>query len=107
MAFDLDDEELEATRKLHGVRNKMSVEEAKAELKEYITRDPIYKDYLEGKPTPSDFDKFCIKHCEAIDIVLKNLEFREFENTLFYLPSSYRNKIKMNKNNKNCFKKEN
>lgn len=41
-------------------------EEAINNLKQYIEEDLIYK---ENKPQ-SDFDKFCINHCEDIETVL-------------------------------------
>ena len=45
-------------------------------LKEYIEQDKIYQDYKKGKlEDKSDFDEFCINHCEdiknALDEILK------------------------------------
>ena len=45
-------------------------------LKEYIEQDIIYQDYKKGKlEDKSDFDEFCINHCEdiknALDEILK------------------------------------
>ena len=43
----------------------------KDKLIEYIEHDPIYQDYKNGKlKEPSDFDLFCIEHCEAIEELL-------------------------------------
>lgn len=41
-------------------------------LKEYIENDQIYKEWLSGKlKNPSDFDKYCIQHCEDIETLLR------------------------------------
>lgn len=41
-------------------------------LKEYIENDQIYEEWLSGKlKNPSDFDKFCIQHCEDIESLLR------------------------------------
>ena len=45
-------------------------------LKKYIEQDKIYQDYKKGKlEDKSDFDEFCINHCEdiknALDEILK------------------------------------
>lgn len=41
-------------------------------LKEYIENDQIYKEWLSGKlKNPSDFDKYCIQHCEDIENLLR------------------------------------
>lgn len=48
----------------------------KERLKEYLETDQIYQDYKKGKEPAhndgcSDFDWFCIKHCEDIEKLLK------------------------------------
>ena len=42
-------------------------------LERYIREDSIYQEFLNGKSKNdfSDFDKFCIEHCEDIDYLLK------------------------------------
>ena len=43
-------------------------------LKEYIEQDKIYQDYKKGKLKEiSDFDEFCIKHCEDIENALDEI----------------------------------
>ena len=39
-------------------------------LKKFIGEDQIYNNYLNGKTNISDFDKFCIQHCEDIKEIL-------------------------------------
>ena len=39
-------------------------------LKEYISSDAAYQEYLGGKMQPSDFEKFCIQHCKDIEEML-------------------------------------
>lgn len=46
-------------------------EKAINHLKEYIEKDDIYQHQEKAK---SDFDKFCIEHCKAIEIALGNLD---------------------------------
>lgn len=47
----------------------------KQRLKEYIEEDQIYQDYKEQKEfESSDFDNFCILHCEDIEEALFDLE---------------------------------
>lgn len=44
-------------------------------LKEYVEKDEIYQEYKNGKLTnASDFDKFCIQHCEDIEELLEENE---------------------------------
>ena len=44
---------------------------SKERLKDYIETDPIYEEWISDKlKNPSDFDKYCIQHCEDIDILL-------------------------------------
>lgn len=41
-------------------------------LKEYIEKDELYQKYKQGELTdPTDFEEFCIKHCEDIEKMLK------------------------------------
>lgn len=49
-------------------------EEYKQRLKEYVKEDEIYQRWKKGKLTKeklSDFDYFCIKHCEDIEKLLE------------------------------------
>lgn len=44
-------------------------------LKEYIEKDEIYQNYKKGDlPNPSDFEQFCIQHCEDINYLLSLLK---------------------------------
>jgi len=103
---DLTDEEIEATRRFYGV-DKMSFKRAKTELQEYIDEDYIYQSYLDRKPNAvkSDFDEFCVNHCEAIDVVLQKLD--ELEERNKYLVN-YRTKLEKElfESNENYIKKE-
>lgn len=51
----------------------------KERLKEYIDKDEIYQDYKQNKlMNLSDFDKFCIQHCQDIEELLEeNLELEQ------------------------------
>lgn len=52
-----------------------SIEETILNLKKYIELDEIYTRYKNGECTElTDFEIFCIKHCEDIETVLGNLE---------------------------------
>lgn len=52
----------------------LSLSDAINELKTYINTDAVYRDYVKQSGTEySDFDKFCIKHCTSIDVVLNEL----------------------------------
>ena len=47
----------------------------KERLKEFVEVDEIYQKYKKGDLTElSDFDKFCIQHCEDIEKILKKAE---------------------------------
>lgn len=47
-------------------------------LKEYISSDAAYQEYLGGKMQPSDFEKFCIQHCKDIEEMLnENQELKK------------------------------
>lgn len=51
----------------------MTLDEAIKELKSYILSDIQYMTYINSDKSDSkytDFDMFCIKHCESIDVVL-------------------------------------
>lgn len=52
--------------------------EAINNLKNYIEQDLIYK---EDKPQ-SDFDEFCINHCEDIETVLNYIKELEYNNEI-------------------------
>lgn len=55
-------------------------------LKQYIEEDKIYQDFKEHKNLniPTDFDMFCIQHCEDIEAILKqNAELKERYNNMF------------------------
>lgn len=51
----------------------MKTEEAIKDLEEYIEKDEIYQ---ENKPE-SDFDRFCIKHCEDIKTLIEAYKEKE------------------------------
>lgn len=51
----------------------MTLEEAIKELKSYVLSDTQYMTYINSNESDSkytDFDMFCIRHCESIDVVL-------------------------------------
>lgn len=52
---------------------------AEKRLKQYIEEDKIYNDWLnENKSYVSDFDKFCIQHCNDIkDLLEENRQLKE------------------------------
>ena len=53
----------------------------KQRLEEYIEKDKIYQAYKKQKEIEtSDFDNFCILHCEDIEKVLFDLEQLKKEN---------------------------
>lgn len=68
MAFDLDDQELKATRKLLGLDKVTDIQKNINNLKVYLKYDNIYQKYKIDKNTKnlSDFDIFCIEHCMDI-----------------------------------------
>ena len=43
-------------------------------LRDYIKDDVIYQDYKKGIKPESDFDRFCIQHCEDIEELLNENE---------------------------------
>ena len=50
----------------------------KERLREYIENDEIYTEYKSGKCDMSDFDKFCIQHCNDIkEILEENQELKK------------------------------
>ena len=47
----------------------------KERVREYIEQDQIYQDWKSGKLIDlSDFDKFCIDNCKAIEELLNEVE---------------------------------
>lgn len=46
----------------------------KERLKQYLEEDTIYSEYKSGKCDVSDFDKFCIEHCQDIECLLNENE---------------------------------
>ena len=68
----------------------------KQRLEEYIEKDKIYQAYKKQKEfETSDFDNFCILHCEDIEDLLKEVEelhnkidkaIEYIENADWYLP---------------------
>lgn len=58
-------------------------------LKEYIEKDEIYQNFKTGKARYdlSDFDKFCINHCEDIESLLEEVGGNEEMNLKFYYGS--------------------
>ena len=53
----------------------MTLDEAVKELKEYLNgRNYIKEVYGATEDEYTDFDRFCIKHCLSIEIVLNELE---------------------------------
>lgn len=81
MAFDLDDQELKATRKLLGLDkvtdiNVDDIQKNINNLKVYLKYDNIYQKYKIDKNTKnlSDFDIFCIEHCIDIDNLINEYE---------------------------------
>ena len=72
--MDLDNEELLATRKLLGL-DKTRIEKSIENLKEYIEEDELYILYKRGENKKlSYFDKFCIEHCEDIEVLITEYE---------------------------------
>lgn len=49
-------------------------------LKIYIGLDLAYQDYKEGIEPKSDFDKFCVQHCQDIENVINYIEDKEANN---------------------------
>lgn len=69
--MDLDNEELEATRKLYGADKETELKKHIKNLKRYIEEDVIFQDPPQKF---SDFDKYCYNHCLDIIAVLDELE---------------------------------
>lgn len=89
---DLDDEELEATRRLNGlgkIEDKMGLKEAKRQLIE-LKRDR--QSFLKGD---IDYDEVFLKDIEAIDTVLQELEKYEKQIDLEYVEKNYISKDKI------------
>ena len=64
--MDLDDEELEATRKLNGVVKKSNIEEDIKILKEFVELDRK----IRQNKTENDYEQFCERRCVAIEHIL-------------------------------------
>lgn len=78
--MDLDDEELLATRKLLGL-DKTKIEKSIENLKEYLEKDSLYVLHKKGENKElSDFDKFCIGHCEDIEVLITEYERQKQRN---------------------------
>jgi len=43
-------------------------------LEEYIDTDLTYQKYKEGEMPVSDFDEFCVQHCQDIENVLNYIK---------------------------------
>lgn len=72
----------------------MNLEEAKKDLKIYVDEDEIYQDYKRNPNLiKSDFDQFCVNHCEAIDIVLKENELIEAK-VIYEINKIWKDKIR-------------
>ena len=82
MAFDLDDQELEATRKMHGVDKESILKRSISNLNKYIYDDRNFR----KNSLKSDFDRFCESHCKDIENVLNRLkELEEIDLTTVYI----------------------
>lgn len=46
----------------------------KERLEEYINEDAIFEKFKKGVLPESDFDEFCIRHCQDIEALLKMQE---------------------------------
>lgn len=81
---------------------------SKERLKEYIKEDTIYNEYLEKNTSyVSDFDKFCIEHCQDIKNILEENEklkkgfneaihkATEFESEVYELRADYGTKAQV------------
>ena len=61
----------------------MTINEAIESLKQYIKQDEMYQNYKKEIPQfKSDFDEFCIKHCEAIETLLNEYKKRYSNNVI-------------------------
>lgn len=87
--MNLDNEELEATKNRNRA-SKEDLEKARQDLKDYIETDEIYQDYKrDSNLIKSDFDWFCVRHCEAINLVLQELDKYEKQIDLEYVENNY------------------
>lgn len=75
--------------------NKMT---SKERLERYIKEDSIYQEYLDNhKDYVSDFDKFCVQHCQDIKNILEENE--KLKKQLEYLRSGeYFNQLRFERN---------
>lgn len=73
----------------------MNLEKAKNNLKEYVSIDAIYQDYLQDpNKIISDYDIFCVEHCEAINTILKENELIEAK-VSYEINKIWKDKIKI------------
>lgn len=80
--MDLDDDELEATRKMYGVDKESVLRRSIANLNKYIYDDRNFR----KNSLKSDFDRFCESHCKDIENVLNRLkELEEIDLTTVYI----------------------
>lgn len=80
--MDLDDDELEATRKMYGVDKESVLKRSIANLNKYIYDDRNVR----NNSLESDFDRFCESHCKDIENVLNRLkELKEIDLTTVYI----------------------
>lgn len=80
--MDLDDDELEATRKMYGVDKESVLRRSIVNLNKYIYDDRNAR----NSSLESDFDRFCESHCKDIENVLNRLkELEEIDLTTVYI----------------------
>lgn len=80
--MDLDDQELEATRKMYGVDKESVLKRSIENLNKYIYDDRNVR----NNSLESDFDRFCERHCKDIENVLNRLkELEEIDLTTVYI----------------------
>lgn len=80
--MDLDDDELEATRKVYGVDKESVLKRSIENLNKYIYDDRNVR----NNSLESDFDRFCERHCKDIENVLNRLkELEEIDLTTVYI----------------------
>ena len=80
--MDLDDDELEATRKMYGVDKESVLKRSIKNLNNYIYDDRNVR----NNSLESDFDRFCERHCKDIENVLNRLkELEEIDLTTVYI----------------------
>ena len=64
-------------------------------LKKYLRDDAIYQDYIKNPNIKlSDYDKYCVEHCDDIDCALKECETLEMIRREVYKKNADINKIK-------------